>query len=1823
MKRLLSTACTALFLLVPALALAADRPRLMPDPVTHIEQGPIVRPHSIEFTSLPRVSAFPYVGPQKEVHDEGVWEEAEQDLQAQKANPRGVDLRALGSHVTLDATSSGGGLTPLAPTLGTGFEGITQGPYIPSEPTVAAGPLNIFSAGNVNVTVTNKDGSNRVETDGATFFGVPVAEGAISDAQCYYDAVHGRFVAVAFTQGTSPSNYSNFYLLISKTNDARGAWWQYKFDMTKDGSTSTANWSDYESLGLTEDKIVLTAQQFTFAADAYVYPKIRVLDRAALFSGAAASYVDFVNFAAPTGGDTFDTFVTKCARNLTPGDAVGHLLCVRVNGGTNVTYREVTGPPASPSLSAGTKVTVATYTAPPDAVQKGSATLVPTNDCRPGDFVARNGVLVATWHFGTTISATSVSAVRLFRMRTSDLTVLTDETFGAASTFYYYPAATVDSAGTVYLGFGRSSSTEYPSAYVTGRRPSDASIEPSVLTKAGLSATSQSRWGDYTGIDNDASLSGPGGTSAWYAGQWTKAANSFGTWINTMSFTYGQIGGSVVEDCDGNAGTTGDRAPRAGVTLTLFSGASPVATTTSDGSGNYNFGYLEAGTYDVVVTPPAGGGAVDAIAGTGGTSQVRVGANDLQATVTITSVSTGNQFVVSANHAAPVATTISPNFKVVGDPGFTLTVNGSGFTSCSTVRVDGADRTTTFVNGTQLTAAIPAGDLAVGGARAVTVFTPTPGGGTSAPVYLTVSATPDTQAPTVAVTSPAGGENWAVGSAHAITWTATDDHVVASVDLALSIDGGATFPTAIATGIANSGSFAWTVPYTLTSTARVRVVAHDGVGNLGADSSHTNVTFAGWTVTASAGAGGAIAPSGVQVVADGATPAYTITPSVGYHVQDVLVNGGSVGAVTAYTFAAIHADQTISASFAIDSYTLTVNTSGSGTVAKSPDQPSYPYGTLVTLTATPAGGWNFVGWSGDTSATTNPLTFAMRANRTITATFGQHTYVWSASGTASWATASNWTPARTTPATDDVLIFNSGTSVTATTITSQTIGQLVIANNTTVALQSGVAAVLTLAGGAGTDFDLQAGSTLLMNGTSALSIALPTGSTGSVSGAITATTNAHRLLSVDAGGLVFKSGSVLTLGTGFSGNVFGTGTGTSGLNSVVFQAGALLSQSAGANPFGANAPNSAVVFQAGSRYRLNGAITPSMAGRTYADFEYNNNSVISTTGTSGCTVDSLIVSVGTFNLNMTGSSTVRGSIRVNSGATLTFTPASGTPVISLAGTTPQQVAIFGSFSMAVIAGVAINNPSGVTLATNWTLAAPVTFTSGKLTTGANTLILSSTSNVTGASEATGWVAGNLRRNVVSGTSTRVFDIGDASHYTPVTLAVNGATTAFDLTAATTTGDHPNLASSDLDGSKSANRWWSLVPVGAPTFTNFDGTFAFNAADVDGGANTANFLVRRYSGGWTSPVTGTRTATSTQATGLTAFGEFAVGEKLAWTITASAGANGSIAPSGAVSVNPGASQAFTITPDANYHVADVLVDGASVGAVTGYTFNAVSANHTIAASFAGDARTLTVGTTGTGTVAKSPDLATYPYGSTVQLTATPGSGWAFLSWSGDLTGGANPANLLMDASKSVTAAFADTAAPVVTVTAPNGGEVLSSGSNTSITWTAADNASVASITLRLSRNGLAGPFDTLAAGLANTGSWSWAVSVPVTADARVEAIARDAAGNAGSDVSDASFSITSATGVDDAPVTAFALGAPRPNPARGMVSSTFAVPREARIRVGLLDVQGREVMILAAGEFAPGRHAITFGGERLTAGVYFLRMQVRGGPTFTQRLAITH
>jgi len=112
----------------------------------------------------------------------------------------------------------------------------------------------------------------------------------------------------------------------------------------------------------------------------------------------------------------------------------------------------------------------------------------------------------------------------------------------------------------------------------------------------------------------------------------------------------------------------------------------------------------------------------------------------------------------------------------------------------------------------------------------------------------------------------------------------------------------------------------------------------------------------------------------------------------------------------------------------------------------------------------------------------------------------------------------------------------------------------------------------------------------------------------------------------------------------------------------------------------------------------------------------------------------------------------------------------------------------------------------------------------------------------------------------------------------------------------------------------------------------------------------------------------------------------------YTITATTGANGSISPSGSVSVNTGASQTFTITPSAGYVVADVQVDSSSVGAVANYTFPNVTAPHTISATFTqSSGLTITASAGPNGTISPSGNVSVVS-GANKTFTFAPATGY---------------------------------------------------------------------------------------------------------------------------------------------------------------------------------------------------------------------------------------
>jgi hypothetical protein len=454
-----------------------------------------------------------------------------------------------------------------------------------------------------------------------------------------------------------------------------------------------------------------------------------------------------------------------------------------------------------------------------------------------------------------------------------------------------------------------------------------------------------------------------------------------------------------------------------------------------------------------------------------------------------------------------------------------------------------------------------------------------------------------------------------------------------------------------------------------------------------------------------------------------------------------------------------------------------------------------------------------------------------------------------------------------------------------------------------------------------------------------------------------------------------------------------------------------LTQGAAAINVGGNWVNSGT-FTAGSGGVLfNGTASQSFGGSaatTFSNLTINN--------ASGVTLSSSPIISGTLTLT-SGTFTVGANTLTLNGPTISGTPAN-------LSTTASSSLVFGGStagvnipsSVTALNNMTVNNASGVTLSSSPIISGTLTLTNGKITTGSYTLSINSSGSVSRGTNG-GYVVGNFQKYIPSGTPSPTFEVG-AANYNPVSLTFGSVTTPGNLTVAAHTGDY---SSPGINPAKDVNVYWSFVNSGI-VFTSYSATFNFAAGDIDGGATYTNFIVGNYYiSGWTYPTVSSRTATSTQATGLTAFGNITIGEISTYTITASAGSNGSISPLGTTTVNYNGSQTYTINPAAHYHVADVLVDSSSVGAVLSYTFSNVTANHSIAASFTIDTYTLTYTAGAHGTI-NGTSVQTVNYNNSgTQVTAMPNAGYDFTQWSdGVLTAARTDASVT--ANISVTATF---------------------------------------------------------------------------------------------------------------------------------------------------------------------------------------------------------
>ncbi|MFC5269461.1 beta strand repeat-containing protein [Adhaeribacter terreus] len=499
------------------------------------------------------------------------------------------------------------------------------------------------------------------------------------------------------------------------------------------------------------------------------------------------------------------------------------------------------------------------------------------------------------------------------------------------------------------------------------------------------------------------------------------------------------------------------------------------------------------------------------------------------------------------------------------------------------------------------------------------------------------------------------------------------------------------------------------------------------------------------------------------------------------------------------------------------------------------------------------------------------------------------TYYWKGT-TTDYALATNWTPDRNTPASNDILIFNNGVSNTVTNVSTETIGKLSVSNNTTVLLQSSTTRTLTIGGETGDDLEIMSGSTLNLNSGS-LTLAFSAGTTGTIEGTLTVATTANIFNATNA--------TITVTGTGIINN---GGSITATATTLLLNSGAIYNHTRN----GGTVP--ALGFDANSNVNItgitnSGPFLPSSVGNfnwnctsqtsaisiTSGFNTINGNFTVTSTGSTGSIVLPVTLTVngdlnqtsGTINLrSTTGASTLNLKKDLNqTGGTITET-STGTPKIVFNGNTLQAINLSGTVINQI--NYEVNNAAGITLSSNMQVndGATLTLTSGLLKLGNFDLTIGGTGNISAPAPSSASMVvingtGQLKKSfAASATTNFTFPIGEengTAEYSPVSLNLTNGATVRTIGVSVSNSTPPNLNSGST-ATDYLNRYWTFTDnqTGNDTYS-YTGNFEYLPADVV--TSDANMKASRYDGStWTQTVSGAAsnvlsiTAALTETTG---------------------------------------------------------------------------------------------------------------------------------------------------------------------------------------------------------------------------------------------------------------------------------------------------------------------------------------------------------------------
>jgi hypothetical protein len=423
-------------------------------------------------------------------------------------------------------------------------------------------------------------------------------------------------------------------------------------------------------------------------------------------------------------------------------------------------------------------------------------------------------------------------------------------------------------------------------------------------------------------------------------------------------------------------------------------------------------------------------------------------------------------------------------------------------------------------------------------------------------------------------------------------------------------------------------------------------------------------------------------------------------------------------------------------------------------------------------------------WENDASGGTQPPAVIDEVSLTSSI---PSSYTWNATtGSALWATATSWTPSRTTPDASDILNFSNGGSSIVQTASGAVGGNIVFANNTTANFQPTAANTISLVG-----MTIPNGSSMYVNGTFAQTITF-TGGTNTIDGRLELSGAAHSIsfantvTTVSSTGVLAAGGATAATITGTSATLIINGTYEHKYTTV---SGTLptatWSDGSNCNIIGYTTTVTAHPSYAQSFWNFTwncpsqtAAITGSISGSWIVR---NNLNLISTgssgtftnSGTSTYAIKNINISGGTFNLGSSSSTyTITGDF-TKSGGTMTPT---GACTFNFAGATAQNISLDALATNS--ATWRFSNPSGVTI--TGTGSFPSSFPIGNGTNGGVRISTIATTPLTFAGTITNGFNYNAANSTLTydattgSTTARAIEFPSTNGPTNLTVAVGGA-----------------------------------------------------------------------------------------------------------------------------------------------------------------------------------------------------------------------------------------------------------------------------------------------------------------------------------------------------------------------------------------------------------------------------------------------------------------